>query len=175
VPIINQPPAPAAAVTHTTLESELGALTIVARGGVVIGLYFPHHWYRPDSARLGVHSDVGFENVRDQIREYLAGERQTFDVPLATTGDERQERVWELVRGIPYGETTTYGELARQLKDGTTPQEVGAAVGHNPVPVLVPCHRVIGAGGKLTGYGGGLARKRFLLDLEAEVSGRRLF
>ncbi len=140
---MNQTPAPAAAVTHTTLESELGELTILARRGVVIGLYFPHHWYRPDWARLGVRSDVGFEKVRVQLGEYLAGERQTFDVPVAMAGDERQQRVWELVRGIPYSETTTYGDLARQLDDGTTPQAVGAAVGRNPVPVLVPCHRVM--------------------------------
>ena len=78
---------------------------------------------------------------------------------------------------IPYGETATYGDLARQLGDGTSPQEVGTAVGRNPVCLVVPCHRVVGAGGKLTGYAGGLARKRFLVDLEAEVSGRtgRLF
>ena len=92
-------------------------------------------------------------------------------------GDERQERVWELVRTIPYGETATYGELARRLGAGTTAQEVGAAMGRNPVCLLVPCHRVVGAGGKMTGYAGGLVRKRFLLDLEADVVGRpsRLF
>jgi methylated-DNA-[protein]-cysteine S-methyltransferase len=170
---MNQTPA----VAHTSMASDLGELTIVARGGIVIGLYYPRHWYRPDSARFGSRSEVGFEDVRDQIREYLAGERRTFDVPVATEGDARQERVWELVRRIRYGETATYGELARQLADGTTPQEVGAAVGQNPVCLLVPCHRVVGAAGKLTGYGGGLARKRFLLDLEADVSGRakRLF
>jgi methylated-DNA-[protein]-cysteine S-methyltransferase len=174
---MNQTPARPPAVTRTGMASALGELTIVARGGVVIGLYFPHHWYRPDSARLRSRSEVGFAELRDQIREYLAGARQVFDVPMATEGDERQQRVWELVRQIPYGETATYGELARQLADGTTPQEVGAAVARNPVCLLVPCHRVIGAGGKLTGYGGGLARKRFLLDLEADVSGRakRLF
>ena len=98
-------------------------------------------------------------------------------MPVATNGDEHEERVWSLVRQIPYGETATYGDLARQLGDGTTPQEVGAAVGRNPVCLLVPCHRVVGAGGRLTGYAGGLVRKRFLLDLEAEVTGRatRLF
>ncbi|MBV9354398.1 MAG: methylated-DNA--[protein]-cysteine S-methyltransferase [Chloroflexi bacterium] len=172
---MNQPPAPAAAVTHTRLDTRLGELTIVARGVVVIALYFPHHWYRPDAARLGARSEVGFEDVRKQIHAYLAGQRRTFDVPVATTGDEGQERVWELVCRIPYGETASYGDLARQLGDGTTAQEVGAALGRNPVPLLVPCHRVVGAGGKLTGYGGGLDRKRFLLDLEARVSGRRLF
>ena len=139
----------------------------------MVGLYFPSHWYRPDPASFGTCSDIGFDTVRDQISQYLAGERQEFDrarwPPAATS---IQERVWSLVRQIPYGETATYGDLARQLGDGTTPQEVGAAVGRNPVCLLVPCHRVVGAGGKLTGYAGGLTRKRFLLDLEAEVSER---
>jgi methylated-DNA-[protein]-cysteine S-methyltransferase len=174
---MNEVPAPRAAARHTTIVSGLGDLTIVGRGGIVVGLYFPHHWYRPDPAGFGPRDDAGFADVRDQIGEYLAGDRQEFEVPTATGGDEYQERVWDLVRQIPYGETATYGDLAGQLGDGTSPQEVGAAVGRNPVCLLVPCHRVAGAGGKLTGYAGGLARKQFLLDLEAGVAGRasRLF
>jgi methylated-DNA-[protein]-cysteine S-methyltransferase len=166
-----------AAVRHTTIPSELGDLTVVARGTTVTGLYFAHHWYRPDPTSFGPSSDVGFEDVADQINEYLAGGRQDFEIAVATGGDEFQERVWSLVRQIPYGETATYSDLARQMGGCTTPQEVGAAVGRNPVCVLVPCHRVVGAGGKLTGYAGGLARKRFLLDLEADIAGRasRLF
>ena len=160
------------AVTHAMIASRVGNLTVVARGGIVVGLYFPRHWYRPDRASFGPYSDSGFDAVRDQIGQYLAGDRQDFTLPVATRGDEYQERVWALVGQIPYGETATYGDLARQLGDGTSPQEVGTAVGRNPVCLVVPCHRVVGAGGKLTGYAGGLARKRFLLDLEAEVSGR---
>jgi methylated-DNA-[protein]-cysteine S-methyltransferase len=173
----NESPATTTALVHTTITSPLGELTVVAREGTVVGLYFPHHWYRSDTAGAGPRRDAGFEDIRDQIDEYLSGERRQFEVPLATAGDKLQERVWALVRQIPYGETTTYGDLARRLDDGTTPQEVGAAVGRNPVCLLVPCHRVVGAGGKLTGYAGGLARKRFLLDLEADVAGRasRLF
>jgi methylated-DNA-[protein]-cysteine S-methyltransferase len=165
------------ALMHSTIASKLGDLTVVVREGAVVGLYFRRHWYRPDSASFGTCSGVGFGALRDQISEYLAGDRQEFEVPAATNGDEYQERVWSLVRRIPYGETITYGDLALQLGNGTNPQEVGAAVGRNPVCLLVPCHRVVGAGGKLTGYAGGLARKRFLLDLEAEVVGRpgRLF
>jgi methylated-DNA-[protein]-cysteine S-methyltransferase len=167
----------AAVVTHTTIASKLGEVTVVARQGTVVGLYFPNHWYRPDPAGFGPRSDIGFDAVHDQISQYLAGDRQEFTVPVAANGDGYQERVWSLVRQIPYGDTTTYGDLARQLGAGTTPQEVGAAVGRNPVCLLVPCHRVVGAGGKLTGYAGGRSRKRFLLDLEADVSGRanRLF
>jgi methylated-DNA-[protein]-cysteine S-methyltransferase len=160
-----------ATVTHSTIASKLGDLTVVGREGTVVGLYFPSHRYRPDSSSFGTFSDAGFDALRDQIGEYLAGDRQEFEVPVATNGNEYQERVWSLVRRIPYGETATYGDLARQLGDGTTPQEVGAAVGRNPVCLLVPCHRIVRAGGKLTGYAGGLARKRFLLDLEAEVVG----
>ena len=168
---INDPAAPAAAATHTVIASGLGELTVVARGGNVTGLYFPHHWYRPDPSSFGPRGDAGFEDARDQIGEYLAGRRRGFDLPVALTGDERQVRVWELIRRIPYGQTVTYGELARRLGDGTTAQEAGAAVGRNPVCLLVPCHRVVGAGRKLTGYAGGLARKRFLLDLEAGLAG----
>lgn len=175
--ITNEAPAPTMPARHTTITSELGDLTIVARGATVVGSYFPRHWYRPDPASFGPSSDAGFEDVEDQIGEYLAGERQDFEIPVATHGDEIQERVWSLVRQIPYGETATYGDLAHQMGGATTPQEVGAAVGRNPVCVLVPCHRVVGAGGKLTGYAGGLAVKRFLLDLEADVANRasRLF
>jgi methylated-DNA-[protein]-cysteine S-methyltransferase len=164
-------------VTHTTIPSRVGELTVAARGDTVVGLYFPGHWHRPDPASFGPCRDIGFDAVRDQIGQYLAGDRQQLTMPVAANGDEYHERVWSLVRQIPYGETATYGDLARHLGDGTTPQEVGAAVGRNPVCLLVPCHRVVGAGGKLAGYAGGLTRKRFLLGLEAEVSGRasRLF
>ena len=86
-------------VTHTRVLSDLGDLTVVGRDGAVVGLYFPHHWYRPDPASFGLHSDTGFETVRAQIGEYLAGERKEFDVPVATNGDEYQERVW--VTGSP--------------------------------------------------------------------------
>ncbi len=146
------------------------------RLNVEIRLWGSLHWYRPDPAVFGTYTDTGFEIVRDQISEYLAGERQNFDVPVCTNGDGFQESVWSLVGEIPYGETATYGELARRL-GAATPKEVGAAVGRNPTCLLVPCHRVVGTGGKLTGYAGGLERKRFLLDLEAEVTERpsRLF
>jgi methylated-DNA-[protein]-cysteine S-methyltransferase len=164
-------------VWHTIIASKLGDLTVVAREGIVVGVYFPDHWNRPDSAGFGAYNAVDFEAARDQISEYLAGDRREFTVPMATDGDAFQQLVWAQICRIPYGETATYGELARQIGDGSTPKDVGAAVGRNPLCILVPCHRVLGAGGKLTGYAGGLKRKRFLLDLEAEVAGRsdRLF
>lgn len=163
--------------SHATIESPLGDLTVVARGPEVVGLYFPHHWYRPDQATFGNEDAAGTEDVRRQLGEYFAGRRQSFEVSVAADGDELQERVWALIGKVPYGQTATYGSLARDLDDGTTPQEVGAAVGRNPLSILVPCHRIVGSSGKLVGYAGGLQRKQFLLDLEQEVVERpsRLF
>lgn len=159
-------------LTHARIQSPLGELTLVAREGALVGLYYPHHWYGPDPASFGAYNDCGFEAVRAQIHDYLTGQRKEFDVPLRTDGGEFHERVWGLVRQIPYGSTTTYGALARELGDGSSPKDVGAAVGRNPLCLLIPCHRVVGAGRKLTGYAGGLERKRFLLDLEAEFTDR---
>jgi methylated-DNA-[protein]-cysteine S-methyltransferase len=163
--------------SHTTIESPVGDLTVVVRGSELVGLYFPHHWYLPDRSTFGDQDDSGAEEVRRQLGEYFAGRRQSFELPLAAQGDELQERVWALIRRVPYGQTATYGSLARELDDGTTPQEVGAAVGRNPLSILVACHRIVGSSGKLVGYAGGLQRKQFLLDLEREVVERpsRLF
>jgi methylated-DNA-[protein]-cysteine S-methyltransferase len=172
----SEAPVSAGAATHTTIRSSLGDLTVVARGGLVTGLYFPHHWYLPDRSAFGEYRDAGFGPVQRQLDEYLAGERREFDVPVEAAGSPFQEQVWQLISQIPYGTTVSYGELAREL-GRTTAQEVGAAVGRNPVSILIPCHRVVGAGGRLTGYAGGLRRKRTLLDLEQDAAGRsaRLF
>jgi methylated-DNA-[protein]-cysteine S-methyltransferase len=172
----SEAPVTAGAATHTTIQSSLGDLTAVARDGSVTGLYFPHHWYLPDRAAFGRCSDAGFDDVRRQLDEYLAGERREFDVPVDAAGSPFQEQVWQLISRIPYGTTVSYGELAREL-GRVTAQEVGAAVGRNPVSIIIPCHRVVGANGALTGYAGGLRRKRMLLDLEADAAGRstRLF
>lgn len=152
--------------THTVASSPLGDLTLVADDGRLTGLYFPHHWYRPDPASFGSRDDTGFGDVTAQLSEYFAGQREDFDLPLDPRGDEFQHRVWTLISRIPYGQTTSYGELAKQLGDGAAAKDVGQAVGRNPLSVIVPCHRVVGKDGQLTGYAGGLARKRFLLDLE---------
>lgn len=170
-------PVSAGTATHTTIRSSLGDLTAVARDGSVTGLYFPHHWHLPDRAGFGQYRDAGFDEVRRQLDEYLAGERRDFDLPVETAGGPLRELVWRLIGQIPYGETVSYGELARELGGGVTAQEVGAAVGRNPVSIIIPCHRVVGASGGLTGYAGGLRRKRILLDLERDVTGHsaRLF
>jgi methylated-DNA-[protein]-cysteine S-methyltransferase len=151
---------------HTILESPLGALTLVAEDAALTGLYFRHHWYLPDRASFGPRVEHGFEEAAQQLTEYFAGERREFDLPLRAAGDEFQHRVWALLAGIEYGRTASYGDLARELGDPSLARDVGAAVGRNPLSILVPCHRVVGKDGKLTGYAGGLARKRFLLDLE---------
>jgi len=153
---------------HTILATPIGDLTVVRDDAGITGVYFPHHWTRPDRTAFGPRVEDGFEDVAGQLDEYFAGERREFDLPLHATGDPVQERVWRLIAAIPYGRTATYGELARSLGDGTTAQEVGAAVGSNPLSILVGCHRVVGSDGKLTGYAGGLDRKRRLLDLESE-------
>jgi methylated-DNA-[protein]-cysteine S-methyltransferase len=151
---------------HGIVATRLGELTIVRAGEQLTGVYFPHHWHRPDPATFGPRTGRGFDEVARQLNEYLAGERTEFGLPLAPGGSGFQLRVWELIAEVPYGRTTTYGELARRVGGGMTPQEAGAAVGANPLSILIPCHRVIGSTGKLTGYAGGLARKRELLDLE---------
>ena len=113
-----------------------------------------------------------FERVIDELESYFAGERTRFESPLAPRGTPFQLRVWAFLRTIPYGETTTYGEIARKLGQPNACRAVGAANGRNPIPVVIPCHRVVGADGSLTGFGGGLEIKRALLDLEARACGR---
>lgn len=154
---------------HTVVPTVLGQLTLVRNAGGLCGLYFPHHWYMPDPATFGPRRDEGFEEVVEQLGEYLAGRRHEFDLAVAPVGTGFQQRVWDLVRQVPYGHTVTYGDLAGRLGGDVTAQEVGSAVGRNPLCIVVPCHRVVGRGGKLTGYAGGVARKRHLLELERAI------
>jgi methylated-DNA-[protein]-cysteine S-methyltransferase len=155
---------------HTITVTRLGYLTVVRDARGLRGVYFPHHWHLPNPATFGPQRDDGFDEVTRQLTDYLAGGRRHFDLALAPVGDPLQLKVWELVAQIPYGETTTYGELAALAGDGLTAQQVGAMVGRNPLSIVVPCHRVVGRNGKLTGYAGGITRKRLLLDLEHEYA-----
>jgi methylated-DNA-[protein]-cysteine S-methyltransferase len=163
-------PTAAAACTaaHTVLATSLGMLTVVRDEEALTGLYFPGHWPRPDRTAFGPRADEGFDDVARQLDEYLGGDRRVFELPVKVNGPEFDRRVWDLIAAVPYGETTTYRDLARGLGPGTDPRDVGAAVGRNPLCIVIPCHRVIGSTGKLTGYAGGLARKRALLDIEHE-------
>jgi methylated-DNA-[protein]-cysteine S-methyltransferase len=166
---------------HTIIDSPLGELTLTADGDSLTGVYFQHHWHPPTSEALGQYVEPAtnevFRSVSEQLHDYLAGERTQFDVPTAVVGDPRQRRIWALLADIGYGQTKTYGELAAELADGTTAYEVGQVVGRSPLSIIVPCHRVVGKDGTLTGYAGGLTRKRFLLDLEepAPAASGRLF
>jgi methylated-DNA-[protein]-cysteine S-methyltransferase len=126
--------------------------------------------------RHGGARDTGgpFEEIREQLDAYFAGELEVFDLPLALHGTEFQLRVWEQLAKIPFGQTISYSELARRLGDPKLVRAVGLANGRNPVSIIIPCHRVIGADGSLVGYGGGLERKKWLLEHEEVASGRRL-
>jgi methylated-DNA-[protein]-cysteine S-methyltransferase len=149
--------------THTELASPIGPLTAVREDGVLVALWMGTP---PAPETLGARDDAGFADVRDQLAEYFARTRTSFDLVTRAAGNPLQLAVWQLISAIPYGATRTYGELARDLGDRSLAQAVGAACGRNPLPVVVPCHRVVGADGSLVGFGGGLDRKRFLLDLE---------
>jgi methylated-DNA-[protein]-cysteine S-methyltransferase len=153
------------------VSTSLGELTLVRDSYALRGVYFPQHWHIPNRAAFGEQVADGFDDASEQLSEYLAGTRRTFDLSLAPRGDELQRRVWKLVQQIAYGQTATYGDLARELGGGVTAKQVGAAVGRNPLCILIPCHRVVGSGGKLTGYAGGIQRKRALLELEQTVEG----
>ena len=154
---------------YTTVDSPVGELLLGGDGTALSRLWFMGAGVRrPATADPSwTQDDDAFPVVRDQLDEYFAGERQTFDVPLALEGTEWERRVWGALRTIPYGETRSYGEIAREVCTIRAARAVGLANGRNPVAIIVPCHRVIGADGSLTGFGGGLERKRTLLDLEA--------
>jgi methylated-DNA-[protein]-cysteine S-methyltransferase len=164
-------------VKHTVIDSPIGELTVVAEDGALLGLYFVGRRHHPKPDAVGERTDEGFADVRRQLAEYFDGGRTEFDLPLAPKGGEFELSVWQLLTKIPYGETRSYGDLATELGDRALAQAVGSANGRNPLSVIVPCHRVIGADGSLTGYAGGLDRKRYLLELEepADVSAGRLF
>jgi methylated-DNA-[protein]-cysteine S-methyltransferase len=166
---------------HIVVDTDLGPITLVAGDEAVAGLYFRHHIRRPAQETFGpevaASADPLLSNAAQQIHDYLAGERSEFDLPLAAGGDDFQHAVWDIVASVPRGETTTYGRIAEQLGDRAMAYRVGQAVGANPLSIFVPCHRVVGANGALTGYAGGLKRKQTLLELEesAPVSAGRLF
>jgi methylated-DNA-[protein]-cysteine S-methyltransferase len=155
--------------THNIIDSPVGELTLVARDGVLAGIYFPGHWHMPPADVFGARTERGFGAAEEQLAQYFAGERTDFELATTAVGDDFQRRVWEEIDRIPFGQTTTYGEIARKLGDPALARDVGSAVGRNPLSIVVPCHRVVGKEGQLTGYAGGLERKRILLELEGAV------
>lgn len=159
--------------SHSVVQSPIGPLTLVAADGVLCALYMEAQRYRPEEAQFGVPNAEVFGATAGQLAEYFDGRRAGFDLPLTLTGTVFQREVWAALQDIPFGTTTTYRELAEKIGRPTATRAVGLAVGHNPLSVIVPCHRVVGANGTLTGYAGGLPRKQFLLDLEREALGER--
>ena len=151
--------------THAVVDSPLGPLTLVAEDGAVAGLYMVDQRHRP--VLDGPRDDSVLPALQEQLEAYWRHQLKEFDVPLRMSGTPFQQAVWAGLRTIPYGETWSYGELALALGKPGASRAVGLANGRNPVGVVVPCHRVVGSSGSLTGYGGGLARKQWLLDLEA--------
>jgi methylated-DNA-[protein]-cysteine S-methyltransferase len=164
--------------SNAMVDSPIGPLTLVAEGGALAGLYMDVQAHRPDAEVLGVPVGVDaaavLEDTARQLAAYFAGDLTSFDLPLAMAGSGFQRTVWTGLCEIPYGQTVSYGDLARKIGQPSASRAVGLANGRNPIAIVVPCHRVIGADGSLTGYGGGLDRKRFLLALEQRVSGQTL-
>lgn len=153
--------------TRRTIFTRIGYLTAAVQAGRLVGLRF-------GAERETGPDDPLVEELSRQLDAYFDGSRQAFDLPLRIEGTPFQEGVWQALRGIPYGETITYGELARRVEAPGASRAVGSANGRNPFPVIIPCHRVVAAGGKLGGYsGGGLDVKQMLLDHEAAVAGTR--
>ena len=157
---------------YRTIESPVGLLTLAGHGEGLTNLVLEDGAHPPPERSRWVEDAAGFPDVVAQLAAYFAGERTGFDVALCPAGTSFQRRVWDALSEIPYGETRSYGEIARRIGNPGAARAVGLANGRNPIAVIVPCHRVIGASGALTGYGGGLQAKQALLDLEAGLAPR---
>lgn len=155
--------------THTVVASPVGPLTLVDDDGALAGLYLHEQKHLPPTAALGPRDDRVQPALREQLPAYFSGQLRDFDVPLTLGGTPFQASVWAALRDVAYGTTCSYADLAAAVGRPTAVRAVGAANGRNPVCLVVPCHRVIGRSGSLTGYAGGVERKSFLLDLERRV------
>jgi methylated-DNA-[protein]-cysteine S-methyltransferase len=155
----------------TVIDSPVGPITLLAAGGALAGLYLSEQRYPPDPELFGEPDAEPFAAAASQLASYFDGQLTGFDLPVALAGTAFQLRVWTALQSIPYGMTISYGQLAGQLGRPSAARAVGLANGRNPVSIIVPCHRVVGSDGSLTGYGGGLDRKRYLLSLERRVAG----
>ncbi len=156
----------------TVVETPIDDLRVVAQDGCITAIEFSPFRMSPSGAPIGERDDDDplLREAVDQLTAYFSRDLKEFDLPLAPRGTEFQQRVWEQLRGIGYGETASYGEIARRLgKSNAASRAVGLANGRNPIPIVIPCHRVIGANGTLTGFAGGLPRKQTLLELEQDA------
>lgn len=156
---------------HRIIDSQLGPLTLVVNAeGFLCALYNDGQKYYPDAEELGERDDTIAASAVAELAEYFAGTRAAFSVPTAASGTDFQRRVWAALTGIPAGQTRTYGEIAGQLGRPGASRAVGAATGRNPISIIVPCHRLVGASGAMTGYAGGVARKVWLLEHERALA-----
>jgi methylated-DNA-[protein]-cysteine S-methyltransferase len=157
--------------SETRIDSPLGPLRLLADERGLRGLYMQRHQGEPlASGSTDTPDHPILAQTAKQLREYFAGERRVFELPLAAEGTEFQQRVWQALMALEFGQTCSYGQLARAIGQPSASRAVGAANGRNPLSIVVPCHRVIGSDGSLTGYGGGEANKRWLLEHEARLS-----
>jgi methylated-DNA-[protein]-cysteine S-methyltransferase len=154
---------------YCTYQSPIGTLMLVGTDGVLEQLHFPNSPEQKHIAGDWQYDEACFSKVLRQLAEYFAGSRQVFDLELAPKGTEFQKRVWQELRKIPFGRTASYGEIAARIGNGKASRAVGMANSKNPIPIIVPCHRVIGKDGSLTGFGGGLEVKKQLLELEEKA------
>lgn len=153
---------------YTVIQSPIGEIVLTSSNGAITGLYTEEHAFFKD-AQKGTLSDDDFAEAIKQLNEYFHGQRKAFSLKLAPAGTEFQGRVWESLTKIDYGETKTYGDLAKLLNKPKASRAVGLANSKNPISILIPCHRVIGSNGKLTGYAGGLKAKKWLLEHENKI------
>jgi methylated-DNA-[protein]-cysteine S-methyltransferase len=158
---------------YTIYDSPVGQLTLVASDAGLQAVWWPADARSPVTRESDDEHPV-LRVTAGQLDEYFSGGRREFDLPLDPTGTPFQQKVWEVLRGIPYGQTITYGEQARLLGDARKARAVGAANGRNPISIIVPCHRVVGSTGALTGFAGGVETKRWLLDFERAQAGERM-
>jgi methylated-DNA-[protein]-cysteine S-methyltransferase len=154
-------------IEYRTIDSPIGPLTLAGRESGLTNLRMVDQTYEPSRTGWSPNSRA-FNEAVDQLHAYFAGKLTDFEIELDLRGTEFQRRVWKALLTIPYGETRSYGEIAEQIGAPGAARAVGLANGHNPIAIIVPCHRVIGANGSLTGFGGGLGRKRTLLELEKQ-------
>ncbi len=157
---------------HHTHPTTIGPLRLVSDGSSITGLHLAESTHPAVPEADWIRDPAPFREAVRQLDEYFAGDRRTFDLPLAPRGTPFQEKVWAALRELPWGETASYAEIARRVGSPRGMRAVGGANGRNPIAILIPCHRVIAADGTLGGYGGGVERKRFLLELEGAIDGR---
>lgn len=157
---------------YCEVDSPVGTLWLLGDGELLTGLYMHEQRHRPELPSGCERNERAFRAAREQLKAYFAGKLRQFELPLGGEGSDFQKRVWQALCSIPFGATESYGGLAKRIGNANASRAVGLANGKNPIGIIVPCHRVVGANGSLTGYGGGLERKQWLLEHERRFAVR---